>query len=320
MKPNRDPVANLQKHGLGGGFNLAADAARRHRRLPSVLPDDRGASVLHKWRVSAERFKSATPSPRLWKIHVGTGCVNDQPAVMQYARENDPRGWKMPADYAPFQAVAKIMGANHPFVDRPLWDSPRPFALLTAPSADDPHDLGGFAKVLNTRRPKALRSAADWERDLYQATVWVTVGFWKADPSLDLVRGTALQSRRRLQRWRVFAGKFPIPADNVRAGTATELARIYLLRDPGRPERDTIRIQQREFWNLRARAVEPSFGLAESFARAAELTNLAVLPIGAGGLAIGTALLAAEAALTDILLTNLSDLLESSGATLFWNQ
>jgi hypothetical protein len=51
----------------------------------------------------------------------------------------------------------------------------------------------------------------------------------------------------------------------------------------------------------------------------AEFATLAVLPLGAGGLALGTAVLAAETALTEVLLGNLNDILASPSTIEFWS-
>ena len=298
-------------------FNALVADAHRNQPLPSYSRPGE-SRTRHKWKVTARRYKASvgTLTGRLWQLNVGTGCVNEQPAAIQYRIQGDPRGWEMPANYAPYLTVQGILGDAHPFVDRPLWDDPLPFILVTAPTADG-SDPGGFFKVPDKRRPLAFRSAQDWNYELWQATVWITVGFWKADPALDLVRGK--ESTRLLQRWRVFAGQFPTESDNVRAGTAYELARVYLFRRPGKPEKDTLRIDQRVYWNLRARTVEPAFALGDAFAQSLELLNLAVLPIGAGGLALGVTMLATEAILTETLLSNLNNILESTGSTLFWS-
>jgi hypothetical protein len=63
------------------------------------------------------------------------------------------------------------------------------------------------------------------------------------------------------------------------------------VRDREHPENDEMFVRQTTFWNLRARNVEPLFGLAAAL-ELAEFATLAVLPLGAGGLALGTALLA----------------------------
>ena len=104
----------------------------------------------------------------------------------------------------------------------------------------------------------------------------------------------------------------------MRSGTAKELAQLFLLRDPEHPENDEMFARQTTFWNLRARNVEPLFGLAAAL-ELAELATLAVLPLGADGLALGTALLAAETALAEVLLDNLNDILASTSTIEFWS-
>ena len=44
-----------------------------------------------------------------------------------------------------------------------------------------------------------------------------------------------------------------------------------------------------------------------------------MLPLGAGGLALGTALLAVETALAEVLLDNLNDILASTSTIEFWS-
>lgn len=323
-------------------FNELVRAAKSNTLLRGFTRHD-GGGVLHKWKVTADKWSGRAveaqdfgtnpltgrpyfsdpifqhgekPDPRLWRIDVGTGCVNDEPATIEYFKSGDPRGWEMPQDYVPYAATAPVLGADYPFVDRPMWDDPRPFLLVTAPSLTVAEDLGGFTKVADARRPDYFRTAEAWERDLYQASVWVAVSSWRADPSFDLVR--IRETPKRLQRWRVFAGRFPTKADAVRAGSAKELARLYLLRDRAQPERDEMEVRQMTYWNFRARTVEPVFALGAAL-EIAEFGTLAVLPLGAGGLVLGTALLAAETALIAIEIDNLNALLESAGTTEFWS-
>jgi hypothetical protein len=320
-------------------FNDRIREAARHQRLRGHYRAVDG-HIRHKWRVSAERyvpqnfgdfginpltgdpyfsawvFKHDKPDQRRWRIDVGEGCVNSQPAVIEYLRRNDPRGWQMPEDYPFFKPIAKILGDDYPFVDRPMWEEPRPFVLVTTPDPENEKDLGGFIRTPDQRRPLYFRTEEMWEKDLYQASVWVSISYWHADPALDLVRNT--EAPRRLQRWRVFAGRFPTKAEGVRSGTAKELAQLFLVRDREHPENDEMFVRQTTFWNLRARNVEPLFGLAAAL-ELAELATLAVLPLGAGGLALGTSLLAAETALAEVLLDNLNDILASTSTIEFWS-
>jgi hypothetical protein len=110
----------------------------------------------------------------------------------------------------------------------------------------------------------------------------------------------------------------PTKSEGVRSATAKELAQLFLLRDPELPENDEMFVRQTTCWNLRARNVEPLFGLAVAL-ELAELATLAVLPLGAGRLALGATLLAAETALTEILLDNLNDILASTSTIEFWS-
>jgi hypothetical protein len=217
-------------------FNERVREAARHQRLRGHVRASEGR-IKHKWKVTAERyvpqnfgdfginpltgdpyfsawvFQHDKPDQRRWRIDVGEGCVNSQPAVIEYLRRDDPRGWQMPAGYLPFNPIKKILGEAYPFVDRPMWEDPRPFVLVTTPDPENEKDLGGFIRTPDQRRPQFFRTADMWEKDLYQASVWVSVSFWHADPALDLVRKS--EAPRRLQRWRVFAGRFPTKAEGV---------------------------------------------------------------------------------------------------------
>lgn len=321
-------------------YNRRVAELARHQPLRGARREGGGGSSLHKWRVEVEPAEGAADFGRnpltgeayfsasvfaqpenpavgqLWRVHVGTGCVNDEPAAIEYRRTGDPRGWEMPPGYPPFERLRAAFGDSYPFVDRPMWEEPRPFLLVTAPNADA-SDLGGFTRVSNGARPESFRTAEAWECDLYRASVWVTVGFWRADPAFDLIR-PASAPQRRFRRWRVAAGRLPVPAEGIRIGDARELATLYLLRLPGHPEDDTIEVRQRVFWDLRARSVAPTLNLANAL-EALELGTLGVTGLGAVGLAAGTALLAAETLLAEAILDNLNAILDSASGTEFWS-
>lgn len=260
----------------------------------------------------------AASASRLWKVYVGSGCVNDEPAAIQYQVKDDPRGWIMPTDYAPWKKLAEIYGADHPNVDRPLYERDRPFVLLTSPDANG-DDLGGFEKIADDNRPPFFRTKEMWERHLYRAFVVVSATPYKADPwETSLHAGGAVA-----KRWRVQAGKLPIRVQGagVTATDFKELARIYLAREPGKPENDQVHIQQVTFWSLHSRsAVNQSLvELAEAIATSAGAADLALLGLGAGGLAASVALLGIEAVLTEIFLANFEDIVASASTVEFWS-
>lgn len=292
-------------------YNERVRTLARQQPLRGVSRFAAAAAPQHKWKVSATRL-ATDRARRIWRVEVGTGCVNDEPAAISYLRTGDPRGWEMPPDYPPFRATSRVLGADHPFVDRPMWDAPRPFLLVTAPD-EDGTELGGFARTPDLRRPPIFRTVAAWEKELYHASVWVSVTFWRPDPALDLLR--LREAPRRLQRWRVFTGGFPTRTDGVRAGQAKELARLYLLRTPGKPEADALHVQQLTFWNLRARAIEPTFGLNLSTPGSPGFGGIG------GGLAdaAAAAFLAIGDILLDLLAANVNADLAATGSVEFWS-
>lgn len=336
LKPEGTPpltsdwqTADLRQHGGGGSHGLAGlhepTSAERNELLAEVLArrpiiseTEAGAAVpAHNWKVTARRWPAG--DQRLWRVDVGAGCVNGEPARMTYLRENDPRGWQMPAGYPPFAELAKIYSPAYPFVDRSMIEDPAPFLLVTVPDASGT-DLGGFELIPPARRPAALRGRQHWECDLYRASVWVSVTTWKVDPQNDLVR--ARQGFTQPRRWRVFAGRRPPRGIGVRAGAAHELARLWLLRKPGVPAADRLLVEQRSYWSLGTLAVEPTLGLGTALDIAevtAEAAVLGLLGIGTLG-TLGVAGLLTLEIIAALLLAELADVLESSGSTPFWSR
>jgi hypothetical protein len=248
--------------------------------------------------------------------------VNDQPGCIEYLAKDDPRGWVMPADYPPYTTLQKVFGPNYKFVDRPLWSdgvSDPPYLLLTGPNSDA-SNLGGFVKTPDARRPPWFRTADAWEKDLYQASVLISITPYRADPaSVNLAIGGA-----RASRWRVVCGQ--PPASNLGSGVtgiaALELARIWLLRTPGKPQLDDVTVQQVVYWDLMARStVDVLFlevlGIA---AAGVDLGLLALSLTGASaGLTLGVALLGLEAAAVSIFLDNIQSILAATSNVDFWN-
>ena len=326
-------------------FNERVRLAARHQRLPGFIRQA-GGTPRHKWKVACARadedaaqtldfgLNPLTGLPyfsawvfsqpgksakgRLWAVTVGTGCVNDQPACIEYLAQGDPRGWQMPENYAPYAALVKVFGPKYRFVDRPLWEEDRPFLFLTAPDATG-RDLGGFEPVSNAARPPFFRTAEAWERELYVAYVAVAVSPFRADPAAaNLAIGGA-----RATRWRVTAGKRPqAVADAGVAKIASHvLARIYLLRTPGKPEDDEIHVRQDTYWNLRCRSSINTELLALIGVTAEALAGLDIglLALGATGVLTTTVLLGIEAAVANIILANIEAIVAATSGVEFWS-
>lgn len=326
-------------------FNERVRTAARHQRLPGVRRDAPGTTH-HKWKVecaradaaaaqtldfginplSGERYFSASvfaqpgsaAAGRLYALTVGTGCVNDQPACIEYLAQGDPRGWTMPEHYAPYLARQKVYGARYRFADRPLWEDERPFLLLTAPDAAA-HDLGGFERVSNATRPEFFRTEEMWERDLFVAYVSVTISPFRADPAaVNLAIGGA-----RASRWRLTAGKKPqAVADAGVAKIASKvLARIYLVRTPGKPELDETHVRQDTFWNLRCRS-SINTELLKLIGFTAEVIagmDIAMLAFGLTGATIGTVLVGIEAGVVALILANIEAIIAATSDVIFWD-
>ena len=274
-----------------------------------------GERYFSAW-IFAQPGKSAVG--RTYAVTVGDGCVNDAPAAIEYLAKGDPRGWELPPDYAPYAALQRIYGRDYKFADRPLWEDPAPYLLLTAPSADGA-DLGGFTKTPDARRPPFFRTAEAWERELYQASVIVSSAPFRADP-LAVSLATA---GPRAVRWRVTAGKTPQAAADrgVTKFAARELARVWLLRTPGKPEDDEVHVQQLEYWNLRARSAVDT-ALLELMGFTAEVLaaeDIALLAFGLTGVTLGTVLVGLEAAVVNLLLDNLAAILAATSDVEFWS-
>jgi hypothetical protein len=314
------------KLGVGGAMaqeELLAEI-RRNRLFVPPEPDGVGTST-HKWKIRYSRVASSDPHPtgidtaRLWRIYVGSGCVNDEIACIQYLRTGDPRGWQMPANYGPFQSLARLYGKDYPFVDRPLYETSNPpHVLLTAPDTGE-QDLGGFVALSPLQRPPFFRTAAMWELNLYRAAVLVNQAPFRSDPaSLNLAIGGAQPIR-----WRIQAGKVPaqVSGAGVSATSYALLARLYLTRKPGHPESDRLYIEQLCFWPLFSRSAinQSLLDLAGAVAQTAAGTDLAVLGLGVGGLILGEGLIGIEEGLTNLLLSQLDDIAASTSSVEFWN-
>ncbi len=228
--------------------NELLEETRKRRPIMPLRPEAVPSSG-HRWKVTVAKTKETG----IWRVNVGSGSVNNEPAAITYRREDDPRGWIMPEDYPPFRPLARVYGPDFPFVDRPLFERTAPPHLrLTAPDAGE-QDLGGFVRVTDGLRPPYFRTARMWERNLYRAHIILSGTPYKADRQDVLIatRGPTLK------RWRVFAGIAPPRSMNIALGAAKELARLFLVRQPGHPEADTIHVRQKTWWSLQTK---PSIG------------------------------------------------------------
>lgn len=332
-------------------FNERVRRAACNQVLPSAHHAG-GGSFIHRWQTTVDRIDPVNAKPfdfgnspldglpyfsasvfnnkpgkenRLWKVNVTPGCVNDEQACIEYLAKGDPRGWIMPANYGPYKAAQSIFGKNYAFVDRPMWESDSPFVTVTTPSGDG-RDLGGFAKVPDNRRPDWFRTEDAWEKDLYLASVFVSITPYRADPTAAslAVRGS------RARRWRVMAGQIsPDPLNaalgNIGLGTAgiasCELARLWLLRDPGKPDDDEITVQQLVYWDLAARAIVdvPFLELIGAAAITADLGLIALsLAGGTLGLSLAVGALGVETAVVSLVLANLNDIVAATSGVEFW--
>jgi len=332
-------------------YNERVREAARHQPLPGFIRDG-DATIKHKWPVAVELVSPADastdfdfgtnpltgqpyfsasvfnkpvgtdPAQPVYRVFVGDGTVNDQPACIEYLAKDDPRGWVMPDNYAPAIPLRKVFGKDYPYVDRPLWDNPAPIVLLTAPDLAE-KKLGGFEAVDTITRPQFFRTEEMWEKNLYRAYVTVSLSPYRSDPTQVLV----VTGGARATRWRVSAGLKPTAVSD--AGIAKiaswELARIYLARTPGKVELDEVYIEQRSYWPLRARssvntALLELIGVTAEVAAGLDLGLLALSMTGLGsGLAVGTALLGIEAGLVGILVANLEDIVAATSGVLFWD-
>lgn len=299
--------------------NALWSAVRSRRPMRTPVPDPVAAAE-HKWKTTCRRTRTAG----IWRVEVDSGCVNDEPAAILWQRHGDPRGWEMPENYGPFAKLAAVYGADYPFVDRPIYETgrDRPFLLLTAPSADGT-EPGGFERITDFQRASSalevFRTRAMWERELWRAHVVVSATPFRGDPQAIAVRiGGPLQ-----KRWRVHAGQLPIRirGSGVKAIDFHELARIYLVRIPGRPEADRVFVEQRAFWSLQSRSSVPQslIDLADAVAQSAAALDIALLGFGPLGIATSVSLLGIEAVLTDIFLANLETTAGDSSSVEFWS-
>lgn len=290
-------------------FNHLVAAAARKQPLRGVKRAGRGTGP-HHWKVRTERVGDR--DGRQWRVFVGPGAVNDRVAVITYLRENDPRGWTMPPDYPARGEMARFYGDAFPIVDRRLTELADPPHLL----AETPlgNDAGDFMRVPDdTRRPEFFRTPDRWKRQLWKASVFVS-----ATPA----RFSRVENRLHFPlptknvRYRIgISEALPKTEGGVQAGGAHELARVYLLREPGNIEADEIFVQQRCFWSLWTMNVAPFFDLDPFVATASfPLIGLGgVGALGAVGLVLGFNLV------TDALFREIAAGFEKPSSVEFWS-
>lgn len=330
-------------------FNTLARKAARNEILQGVPPRRSAGDSPHHWRVSWRRVSdssqgssgadrpvasiqrvagggdfalNATGDPRLWRLFVGPGTVNDHMAAITYRRRGDPRGWIMPPDYPGIATAVKIYGPDFEMVDRLLTERINPpHLLVTTPSAVDAKDLGDFERVPDGSRPAFFRTSAMWEQDLYSAALFVSA--MPLRPSY--VEGrTHFPLPTRIARFRIaLRSRMPTRPPGVQIGGQFPLATIYLTRDPKNRNpvfTDTLHLRQRCYWSLWTANALPIdlltiAGVLVDVAFAANLLPL-ILPSGA---LVAESFLAANAIATNLLLDELSNIFNTASSVDFWS-
>lgn len=236
-------------------YNALVRAAARNQPLRGVKRNG-GGPANHHWKTRVSRLPG---DPRQWRCFVGPGAINDRVASITYLRTGDPRGWEMPDDYPGRAAMERLYGREFTAVDRVLTETgDRPHLLLTAPAAGAP---GDFEPVPDAEREPFFMTEAMWEKEIHRAVVFAT-----ATPQRYTYVENALgfPIRPRLSRFLVAARpRLPALAPGVvGTGGHIALARLFLVRDPARPDLDTIHVQQLCYWSLFTRVIAPNLDIA----------------------------------------------------------
>ena len=245
----------------------------RSRCLSMGIPRRSSPGFTHPWMTTAQRLTN-----QKWKIRVAPGCCNDELALYIYLAKGDPRGWKMPAGYVAHysQPGTPNIVFRSPFDSDSQWNPP--FLQVTAPDRTG-KNLGDFIDITNARpsyftgseffgvsklgrlglaRNQPGIDISTWP--LYQASVVLSASPYPG-ANTDLSKYVKSLTTQ-IKKFTLFAGHLPGPADNVDGGSFTEIARLYLLRNPSSPVLgDELFVQQKRFFCLQALAVQPSFGL-----------------------------------------------------------
>jgi len=331
-------------------FNRLVRLALRNEPLRGLSPRPGGAGSPHHWEVSWRRVSdgssgtasstvapvaglqrvagggrfalNATGDPRLWRIFVSPGTVNDHMAAITYRRAGDPRGWTMPPDHPGIPLAKKIYGPNWDLIDRLLTERTDPPHLLVAtPHATDPKDLGDFVRVRDDSRPAFFRTAEMWDLDLYSAALFISA--MPARPSY--VEGvTHFPLPQRISRYRVMVRSvMPTVPPGVQLGGQFRLATLYLTRDPKHRDpvfTDTLHVRQLCYWSLWTANALPAdlLTLTGAIVDLAFATNLLPLTLPSGALAAAS-ILAANAYATNLLLDELANIFDSASTVDFWS-
>lgn len=206
---------------LAEHYNALLAEAARAQVVEGPLPVSRGVDD-HPWRVRV----AAGPEEKTWTVRMTAGFVQDTEATVAYRRTDDPRGWEMPEGYPASKVIGDV-------VERSWREAQAPELRL-----ESERDF-----VAATVRPRALRGAADIEKEVLRASVYVSTRLvgWLAGRTLPA-------------RFRTWAGRLPsASASAVR--DVREIARLWLLRDADGGEE--VRVEQLEYFDLWAAGVEP---------------------------------------------------------------
>jgi hypothetical protein len=253
----------------------------RTRQLQDNKPRDTETVFQHPWRTTVERITlpgTTSATGGTWKVMVRAGCINDQLAAYTYRKQGDPRGWTMPAGFV----SAFNYGPNSQVVDRTSFDSDSlwnpPWLLTTGPdyAAQNLGDyqpyvgerpayftgvntliVSNLGRIGGAQNGGTGTDITDWP--LFTAGVICSATPIKA--TLDFTKYIPAATTQ-LKHFRLYTGQMPIQTDNVDAGGAIELARLYLLRNPAAPVTgDQLFVEQLHFWCMQSIAVQPSLSI-----------------------------------------------------------
>lgn len=314
-------------------YNLLVRRAAQNQPLRGTRREG-GAPGPHHWRVSARRqstrsndwhinqldgkqfFSDAIFSQSgkftsdAWRIYIGPGTINDRVATITYKTTGDPRGWTPPEGYA-IEAGAQT-------VDRKLTEQlDPPYLLAVAPSTDgkSPGDFLRMSDEIRKRYRSFFRTAEMWERELWTASVFVTAEPLTPGIAWDRL-GFPLPVRNGRFRCMV-RPQMPATPQGTQLGGTHQLAELYLVRVPGKPELDRLYVEQRCFWSLwTANADISPFGEFQPFIDTA-VSGLDALAGGLGG-AIASGAYAFANAVTLGALQEIADLYASASSVEFW--
>lgn len=222
--------------------------AQSHHPLPGLRlpPPSPGFAAHWSLRIGPVPFQ-----PLQRALCIAPGGVNNRVAAIPYLPRGDARGWTLTPDYERYPDLVAKYGsaAQVPLVDRLLTESDPPYILLHLP-APDGSSPGYFEPVADAVRPPAFKSEQAWQCDLYQASLVLTSSqryqFTAEGP---LTVDTAPPDRFTLALIRPSNLQSAITAPSASI-SEQELHRLYLLRVPGRIDRDQLLAQARSFWSF----------------------------------------------------------------------